>query len=350
MSTAVADSSTVRDRMSALWRRYRGENNETTLLLLILTLVGVMAIVEPSAITLGFFGDIIRSGIVTLALALGLLMIIISGGMDVSFPAIAIFAGYATITLMQSLGVDGAVWPFVVAAAMGLLLGSLNAVLVARYKMETLIATLGTQVIIRGVLIAFIGSVYISVLPAQLDAVGATSIMQLGGTQVNVLVIPVLVLAGALAWVLRRTMFGRSIYAIGGDKESAKRVGISVKKVQVAIYLAAGALAGFGGMVHVVLSRHASPFEIVGTELNVIAAVVIGGALDSGGRGSVRGTILGVVLISLVQNSLIRLGVSSYWHVFVVGLVVLAGVAIQARSAAATHRRTRILERLETAA
>ncbi|WP_082096310.1 ABC transporter permease [Demequina flava] len=340
----------ARLRVHEIWDRYKGENHETALLLLILALLGVMAIVEPSALTMTFVGDIIRSGIVTLALALGLLLVIISGGMDVSFPAIAIFSGYATITVMNFFGVDGALWPFLLASIMGIALGSLNALFVARYRMETLIASLGTQVIIRGVLLAFIGSVYISTLPAQLDAIGASSIMRLGNSPVNILVLPVIALAFLVSWMLRKTMFGRSIYAIGGDRESARRVGIRVPSVQVRIYLIAGALAGFAGMVHVVLSRHASPFELVGTELNVIAAVVIGGALDSGGRGSVKGTVYGVLLISLVQNSLVRLGVSSYWHVLVVGVVVLVGVAIQAQASSREAKTTRILESTEASA
>ena len=327
--------------------KLRGENNEGTLIAFILALLVVMFAIEPSSISLAFFADIVRSGIVTLAMALGLLLIIISGGMDVSFPAIAIFSGYATIVMMNKLGLDGGVWPFLVAAVIGCLLGSINALLVARYEMETLIASLGTQVIIRGFLIAFIGGVYISNLPSALDSVATNTIFRMGDSPVNVLVIPVILLTIALGWMLKKTMFGRSIYAIGGDRESAKRVGIKVKSVQTKIYLLAGLLAGFAGMVHVTLSRHASPFELVGTEMNVIAAVVIGGALDSGGRGSVKGTVLGVVLVSLVQNSLVRLGASSYWHVFIVGLVILLGVVIQANSSKRNNQRARILEKVE---
>lgn len=325
-------------------RRLRGPHNEGVLLGVIVLLLAVIGLAEPSALTLTFAGDILRSGIVTLALSLGLLLIIISGGMDVSFTAIAIFSGYSTVKLITELGVDGKVWPFLLAAGIGCALGSLNAVLVARYRMETLVASLGTQVIIRGVLLAFVGSTYLASLPAQLDAVGTTTMFHLGTSAVNVLVLPVILLCIVLAFILKRTSFGRSVYAVGGDKESARRVGLRVPMVQTRIYLFAGLLAGFAGMVHVVLSRHASPFELVGTEMNVIAAVVIGGALDTGGRGSVQGTVLGVLLVSLVQNSLVRLGVSSYWHMFIVGLVILVGVAIQARSNARGHHRARILE------
>lgn len=341
MSTTVHQDPGVAGR---LWTFVKGRNNEGVLLAVIVAILLLMTVVAPDQMTLGFAGDIIRSGVVTMALALGLLPVIISGGMDVSFTAIAVFSGYCVISLMQRLGLDGAVWPFFAAAIIGAGLGLLNALLVARYKMETLIATLGTQVIIRGFLLAFIGSTYLATLPAALDGVGQKTVLNLGGSPVNVTVLVVIAAAALVAWILHRTTFGRSIYAIGGDREAARRIGIRVARVQVGIYALAGLLAGLGGMVHMVVSRHASPFELVGTEMNVIAAVVIGGALDSGGRGSVRGTVLGVVLISLAQNSLVRLGVSSYWQSFVVGLVILLGVAVQARSALLSVRRPQILE------
>lgn len=330
-----------------VWSVIRGENNEGLLLLIILVLLLILQFSAPGSISLRFAADILRSGMVTLALALGLSMVITSGGMDVSFPAIAIFAGYATVVLLQALGLDGRVWPFLVAALMGLVLGSLNAVLVARYRMETLIASLATQVIIRGALIAFVGSAYISTLPAKLGSVGTTSLFHMGGAPVNILIVPILLASVALWYVMNHTMFGRSIYAIGGDKESARRIGIRVPQVQVCIYLVAGTLAGMAGLTHVVLSQHASPFELVGTELNVIAAVVIGGTPDTGGRGSVKGTILGVILVSVLQNSLIRMGISSYWHTLVIGAVILLCVAVQARTMAMRTRTGKILEEAE---
>ncbi|WIY83961.1 ABC transporter permease [Propionimicrobium sp. PCR01-08-3] len=330
-----------------VWSVIRGENNEGLLLLIILVLLLILQFSAPGSISLRFAADILRSGMVTLALALGLSMVITSGGMDVSFPAIAIFAGYATVVLLQALGLDGRVWPFLVAALMGLILGSLNAVLVARYRMETLIASLATQVIIRGALIAFVGSAYISTLPAKLGSVGTTSLFHMGGAPVNILIVPILLASVALWYVMNHTMFGRSIYAIGGDKESARRIGIRVPQVQVCIYLVAGTLAGMAGLTHVVLSQHASPFELVGTELNVIAAVVIGGTPDTGGRGSVKGTILGVILVSVLQNSLIRMGISSYWHTLVIGAVILLCVAVQARTMAMRTRTGKILEEAE---
>jgi simple sugar transport system permease protein len=324
--------------------RLRGRNNEGVLLLIILLLVGLVAVINPSALTLGMASDILRSAIVNMTLALGLLLIIVSGGIDVSFTAIAIFSGYGTVVVLQGLGIDNAVLPFAGAIVIGALLGILNAVLVAGFRLPTLIATLGTQGIIRGAMLAFVGSLYISTLPSALAGVGASNLVTLDSSPVNVLVIPVVILCFVLAFVLKKTMFGRSVYAIGGSAESAKRAGIRVGRVQTTIYVAAGAISGFAGMTHVTLSGHASPFELVGTELDVIAAVVIGGASDSGGRGSVQGVALGVLLIALIQNSLVRLGVPGFWHEGVVGLVILVGVAIQAQSRRIRNRRSMILE------
>ena len=148
----------------------------------------------------------------------------------------------------------------------------------------------------------------------------------------------------AVSFVLNRTYYGRSVYAIGGDPDAASRAGVPVLRVQTFLYLVSGIIAGIAGLIHVTINRTANPFDLVGGELNVIAAVVIGGALDTGGRGSVKGTVLGVFLIALMQNSLIRLGVPSFWHTFAVGTVVLVGVTVQALSNRRARQSSPILE------
>lgn len=154
------------------------------------------------------------------------------------------------------------------------------------------------------------------------------------------MIIPAIVLAIVIALILSKTMFGRSIYAIGGDTESAHRAGINVKRTQICVYVIAGTLAATAGMVYMILGRSANPQELVGHELDIIAAVVLGGASIFGGRGSVRGTILGVLLVQLINNSLILIGVPSAWQRAAVGLLLVAGVGIQALAA---KRGTRLL-------
>lgn len=337
--TALTASASALDRLG----RLRGRNNEGVLLGIIVLLLLAILVVSPGTLSVAMAADIARSAIVNMALALGLLLIIIAGGVDVSFTAIAIFAGYGTVVAMQALGIDSALFAFALAIAVGAVLGILNAILIAGFRLQTLIATLGTQGIIRGTLLVVVGSTYISTLPPQLAAVGDAR-FSLGGASLAVLAVPVVLIAVVLGFVLKKTMFGRSVYAIGGSAESARRAGIRVGRVQTLIFVLAGALSGFAGMVHVALAGHASPFELVGTELTVIAAVVIGGAADTGGRGTVQGVALGVILLALIQNSLVRLGVPGFWHTVVVGLVILIGVAVQALSRRNRQRRAAILE------
>jgi simple sugar transport system permease protein len=151
-----------------------------------------------------------------------------------------------------------------------------------------------------------------------------------GSAYLHVLVVPAVLLAIGLAWVLRSTMFGRSIYAIGGDVEAARRAGIRVMRTQVAVYVIAGTMAAAGGMIYVIMGRSASPQILVGSELDIIAAVVLGGASIFGGRGSVLGTTLGVILVQVIYNSLILAGVPSAWQRTAVGVLLIIGVGIQA--------------------
>jgi simple sugar transport system permease protein len=309
--------------------RLRGENNEGVLVALILVVVLVMGIVEPNFLSSQTLVNTIRSGLVDLTLALGVLVVMISGGIDVSFTAIAIFSGYATVMLMTENGLDGTLWPFLVAAVIGVGLGSLNAAMVGGFRLPTLIVTLGTGGIIRGALIAFIGSATVNVLPSGLESLARARIISVDGAQLSTLVVPVAALCVIVALLLRSTMLGRSVYAVGGETESARRIGVRVGRTQTFVYLFAGLLAGVGGLMHVVLSRQASPYDLVGSELDVIAAVVIGGASIFGGRGSVLGTVLGVGLIAVIDNSLVQLGVPGAWQRLVVGLLVLVGVSTQ---------------------
>ncbi|WP_028924632.1 ABC transporter permease [Pseudonocardia acaciae] len=322
--------------------RLRGENNEGVLVALILLVVLGMGVIEPSFWSVQTLFNTVRSGLVDLTLALGVLIVMISGGIDVSFTAIAIFSGYATVAMMTGWGIDGTLWPFLAAAAVGVALGSLNAAVVGGFRLPTLITTLGTGGAIRGALIAFIGSEAINILPGGLESLARARLVDAGGAQLSALVIPVVALCVVLALLLRGTVLGRSVYAIGGDIESARRIGVRLGRTHTFVYLAAGLLAGIGGLLHVVLSRQANPYDLVGSELDVIAAVVIGGASIFGGRGSVLGTVLGVTLIAVIDNSLVQLGVPSAWQRLAVGLLVLGGVTLQVLGRR-RHRATPIL-------
>lgn len=327
------------------WGRLRGGNNEGALVLFIVGLSIAVGISTPEFWSLSMLLNILTNSMINVVFAMGVLIVIISGGIDVSFMAIGIFAGYSVIifTNHTGFGAQHAVVGFVIASLIGLGLGAVNALAVAGLRIPTLIATLGTRGIFTGAMLLWVGSHVIPNYPPGLNGLGTdylvTAHSAAGDTRLSVMILPAVVICVLVGLLLRYTMVGRSIYAIGGDEESARRAGIPVAATKVFIYLLVGTLAGFAGMMHVTQVRLANPYELVGGELDVIAAVVLGGASIFGGSGSVTGTALGVVLISLVENSLILLGVPSSWQRLAVGLLLLVGISAQALTATLGRRR-----------
>lgn len=325
--------------------RMRGANNEGVLVVTIVALALVVGSVDSSFWTTRTLLNVGSAWLDNIVFAMAVLIVIVSGGIDVSFMAIGIFAGYAVVIMSNDTGFGASnAWVgFAVAACIGVALGSLNAAAIAGLRLPTLIVTLGTQGIIRGALLAWVGSKVISNYPPGLDHLSTNYLFTAHGgageTRLNVLIVPALLICVVVSLLLRYTTVGRGIYAIGGDPESARRAGFRVVGTQVFIYLFAGLLAAVAGMMHVTQVRLANPYELVGGELDVIAAVVIGGASIFGGKGSVSGTVLGVLLIALIKNSLILLGVPGTWQRATVGLLLLIGVSAQALSA---RRRRRV--------
>ncbi|MDT8332838.1 ABC transporter permease, partial [Roseomonas gilardii] len=260
--------------------------------------------------------SLLRASVISGILALAVLMVMLSGGIDVSFPAFAIAAMYLTVKAMIAWGFDGVVLPFLMATGIGLLLGLVNAVFVHYLRMIPLIVTLGTGTAVRGFILGVVGTSQINIdqMPPLLIGFARGEFLhvtQADGSQAG-LSSMVLVYAGIALLVhlmLRHTMIGRGIYALGGGEEAARRVGFNTRRITFFIYGLAGALAGFAGLLHGAMIWTANPRDMVGLELDVIAAVVLGGASIFGGRGSVAGTVLGVLTLVVITNSLIILGV-----------------------------------------
>ena len=288
--------------------------NETALIIAIVVLSLIIGIKSPEFFTLANLFDIFRSSFVQLIFALGVLIVIISGGIDISFPAVGIFAGYTAVVLLQRFewNPENLLLPIALAIIIGTILGAINSIAIATFGIPTLIATLGTSGIFRGLMLTFIGSSFISDIPVALDKFATADLLKIQpeeGTlaRLHVLIIPVAILTILVSLLLTRTMFGRSVYALGGGVEATRRLGISVKRTQAKIYMLVGGLSGLAGILYVSLQRKANPYDLAGSELDIIAAVVLGGASIMGGYGTVFGTVLGVLLISLIKGNLILL-------------------------------------------
>ena len=320
--------------------------NETVLIFAIVIFSLVIGSKSPEFFTLANLFDILRSSFVQLLFALGVLIVIISGGIDVSFPIVGIFSGYTAVIIMQKLELnpESILIPIVLAVLIGIALGGFNAIAIAGFGIPTLITTLGTAGIFRGVMLSFIGASFISDIPIGLDKFSTSDLIKFesdAGTLVrlHVLVIPVAIITVLVALLLSRTIFGRSVYALGGGAEPTRRLGISVKRTQAKIYMLVGGLSGLAGILYVSLQRKANPYDLAGSELDVIAAVVLGGASIMGGYGTVFGTVLGVLFINMIKNNLVLLGVSSSWQRAAVGVLLVIGITIQAISENRKNKR-----------
>jgi simple sugar transport system permease protein len=301
-------------------------------LLIVLLCVGV-GLLNPAFWQLANLFDILRASVVRGLFALGVLMVLAAGGLDVSFSAIAAFVMYAVTKAVTLLAPDtGMVLIFLMAAMGGALLGAVNGVLVNVLKAPSLIVTIGTQYAYRGILLTFIGTALFMNIPPAMDRFGQWSLMTQTAANGFTVQLPgfvlVLAVAALATWaVLRFTLIGRAVYAVGGRPDIAERLGYRVASVQLFVFTWAGMLAGIAGIIHVSSNRLANPFDLAGIELSVIAAVILGGARITGGSGTVLGTLLGVVLITLVNNVLILIGIPSSWQTAILGLFILcAGV------------------------
>ncbi len=318
--------------------------NETLVALIILAFCGLAAISDPGFLSMPTLTDLLRGGIVLGIFAVGALLVLISGGIDVSFTAVAAFTMYTT-AMMLNTWAPGLPWgaAFGIAMAVGASLGAINGILIAGFGLPTLIVTLGTLSIFRGFMLTFIGSKQITTLPEGMREFGR--MMMIRGTNPDgsfyslPFAFAITVMVVVITWaILHRTMLGRAIFAIGGSEESARRIGVNVPAVQFVVYVYVGALAGLAGIIHASMARVANPFDLVGLELSVIAAVVLGGARLAGGYGSLTGALLGVALIVLVRNSLVVLGIPNTWQSVAIGVLILIGTGLpawQAKRAAA---------------
>lgn len=306
--------------------------NEMIVVYIIVGLCVLIGAVNPAFLGISTIITLSRAMLVTLIFAVCEMIVIISGGIDVSFPAVACISMYATVRFLLATGIDSPVLAFAMAGGIGILFGALNAVLIAKVKLPPLIATLGVSSATNGATLAFLGTEECNI-PEKLGNLSRIFIFSYTNAdgitfQLTALILIPVVLIIAAWLILKYTMLGRGIYAIGGDKNAARIAGFDVVKIQFLIYMTTGFFAGVGGLTSVILLRHASPQSLMGSEMMVIAAVVVGGTRITGGHGTVIGTVLGVLLIAIVQNNLIMLGVPTHFQTFVVGLIIVIGTSI----------------------
>jgi len=301
------------------------------LLILIITMVFITAgnsvFIRPDNIM-----DILSSNIVMGIAALGMLLIIITGGIDVSIGAI--ITAVTVVIGEFSTKVSGNLFAIIlIACATGALLGLVNGLLVACLKLPAIVTTLGTMSIINGIILFVTNGKYIRNLPSSIAELGQQYLFKVSLPEGGFYGFPVIWLfwigAIVLTWfVLKHTVIGRGIYAVGGNEESAQRIGYRSKRILTFSYVYAGIMAGLAGVVHTGIMRQVDPLAFKGFETQVIAAVVVGGANVLGGYGTVLGTTIGVLFMAVLSNGMVLMHISTFYQKIVIGIVILVAISI----------------------
>lgn len=281
--------------------------------------------------------DILSAMIVPGLFAVGAFFVILSGGIDVSFPALASLSAYATTKLLLETGYAGNILlPILLAIVIGVVLGAVNGVFAGYLGLPAMIVTLGTSSVFKGIMQGALKSKQLAVIPKGMKAFGTDAMFTVTNrnsglsSSMSVAFVVLVVIVAATFLLLKYTMFGRGIYAIGGNESAAYNAGFKVKHTKFLLYVFAGAIASVAGVIRVCMMQQCHPTNMLGMEMNIIAGVVLGGTAITGGKGTMTGCMLGTLLIVLVENSMILIGVPVVWKRVFVGLLIVIGTAVSA--------------------
>lgn len=301
-------------------------------LIALLVMILFLSVKSDSFLTVSNGLTILLQISVNLCLSIGMTLIILTGGIDLSVGAILALSGAVAAGLLKN-GLTLAYWgvqlqftPFgaiLAGIGVGLALGCFNGVVITRFKLPPFVATLGMLSIARGLTMLWTGGFPITGLGKQFGFMGAGFWL---GIPMAVWICAGLVLLFYLVSI--HTTLGRYIYAVGGNEKSAAYSGLNVNRIKVWVYSLGGALAGMAGLIVTARLDSATPNAGLGYELDCIAAVVIGGTSLSGGRGSILGTVLGCLIIGVLSNGLVLLDVNAFWQQVIKGVVILLAVII----------------------
>lgn len=334
----------MRDQTSPGLRALR-RRPETWLLLVTLIVGTLFSLTAPGFLSLPNVIDLLETYSVQAIMAMGLFVVLVSGGIDISFAATASVSQYCAALLAARLGLPA---PVVILAGLGIGvgLGCLNALLIHQLRITSIIATISMMSISFSLLMYFSGGRSIYDLPDWWTTRVTFYRSELESGDIVRITLPIVVMAGVtvLTWILTTRMaVGRQLYAMGGNPEAARRIGVDIGRLSFVAYGYLGFCAALGGMVQAHRVGESVPNAMVNTELAVLSAAVLGGASLTGGIGTVPGVLLGIVLLAILQNGLNLLGVSSYFFQIVIGVTILVSTSVTVLSAR-RGRRQRTLD------
>ena len=292
------------------------------LLLALIILCTTLAIITPKFLTLPNLMIIVTQVTINALLAFGVTFVIITGGIDLSLGSIVAVTSVITATFARA-----DTYPLVVPLGLGLLVGlafgAFNGLVITKGKVPPFIVTLGTMTIGRGLALILSKGRPISNLSDAFNYIGGGNLF---GIPLPIVILVIVFIICTL--LLKKTIMGRYVYAVGGNELAARASGISVNRVKMFVYTLGGGLAALGGIILTSRISTGQPNVGIGFELSAIAAAIIGGTSTSGGVGSITGTLLGALLIGVISNSLDLLNVTSYYQSVLMGLIIIGAVLL----------------------
>lgn len=309
---------------------------ESRAFLALVLIIAVFSWLSPNYFTVSNFLIMASHVAIYGILAIGMLLVILNGGIDLSVGSILALSGVVAGALMQGVELQSLgvilylpVWAVVVLTlTVGALLGAVNGILIAMFRVPAFVATLGVMYVARGIALLQTNGLTYNNLSGRPE-LGNTGFDWLGFNRlagIPIAVIVLIAIAAVAGLILSRSAFGRWLYASGGNERAADLSGVPVKRVKIAVYTFSGILSAVAGLVLSSQLTSAGPTAGTTYELTAIAAVVIGGAALTGGRGTVRGTMLGAFVIGFLSDGLVIIGVSSYWQTVFTGAVIVLAV------------------------
>lgn len=308
--------------------------------LALIAIVVIFSLLSPNYFALENFLTMASHVAIYGILAIGMLLVIINGGIDLSVGSTLGLSGVVAGYFMQGVTLNAfgvvlypPVWVVVVLCCLlGACIGLVNGILIARFKVPAFVATLGVMYVVRGFALLMTNGLTYNNLGGQ-TALGNTGFEWLGFDRlwhvpIGVLVLALIALAGSVA--LNRSPFGRWLYASGGNERAAELSGVPVRQVLLGVYMLSGICAAVAGLILSSQLTSAGPTAGTTYELTAIAAVVIGGASLMGGTGNIRGTLLGAFVIGFLSDGLVIIGISSYWQTVFTGAVIVLAVLLNA--------------------
>lgn len=282
----------------------------------------ILAFISPQFLTVSNWTIIITQASINALLAFGVTFVIITGGIDLSLGSMVAVTG-VTAAMLAHPDTFPVVLPIFAGLFAGLLMGVFNGFIITKSKIAPFIVTLGTMTIGRGLALILSKGRPVSNLSDSFNFIGGGDIL---GIPFPIIVLIIVFIICSL--ILKKTILGRYIYAIGGNEQASRASGINVNQVKMAVYSISGLLAGLAGVLLTSRITTGQPNAGAGFELDAIAAAVIGGTSTSGGTGTMTGTLVGVLLIGVINNGLDLLNVTSYYQQVVMGIIIIGAVVL----------------------